>query len=128
MNAGHTGQHSHQPASTELGDARYRDYLRGMDAAMAKMMADMHQSAPSGNADIDFLAMMMPHHWGAVEMARLVLAGGSDPLVRAVAQGIIDSQNVEIEAMRGRLDVLQSGKDAKDAYPNLDGNRGGIVK
>ena len=44
-----------------------------MEAGMKKMMHDMHASGYTGNPDVDFLAMMIPHHEGAVEMARLVL-------------------------------------------------------
>ena len=42
----------------------------------------MHASGYTGNPDVDFLAMMIPHHEGAVEMARLVLVYGKDPLTR----------------------------------------------
>ncbi len=51
-------------------------FEREMDASMARMMQDMHGPGFVGQADIDFLAMMIPHHAGAVDMARLVLQHG----------------------------------------------------
>lgn len=84
-------------------------------------MRDMHADPPSGDPDIDFLAMMIPHHWGAVEMARLVLRDGRDPLVREIAEKILAAQLTEMEGMRGRLAALKRG-DAD--YPSPSGNRG----
>ncbi|MBC8051045.1 MAG: DUF305 domain-containing protein [Chitinophagales bacterium] len=103
----------------------YQTYTAGMHASMQRMMEDMHRDPPSGDADIDFLVMMIPHHWGAVEMARLVLSGGKDPLTRALAEAMISDQNGEIEGMRGRLAALRSALLSSDGeYPLLDGNRG----
>lgn len=101
--------------------AGYQQYLSEMHSGMDKMMADMHGDAPSGNPDVDFLAMMIPHHWGATEMARLVLLHGQDPLVREIAEKILSTQVSEIEGMRGRLASLKSDGQA---YPSLTGNRG----
>lgn len=94
-----------------------------MDAAMARMMRDMHAAAPSGNADVDFLAMMIPHHAGAVEMARAVLRHGSDPATRRLAEDIIASQTIEIEGMQRRLAALRRPGPAAD-FPALGGTRG----
>ncbi len=67
-------------------------FARAMAAAMARMMAAMHAAPPSGDPDRDFLAMMVPHHEGAIEMARLLLLHGRDPLTRQMAEGIIAGQ------------------------------------
>lgn len=99
----------------------YDAYLRDMHVGMEKMMQDMHADPPSGDPDIDFLAMMVPHHWGAVEMARLVLRDGRDPLVREIAETILAGQQTEMQGMRGRLEALRRGGDD---YPSLSGNRG----
>ena len=94
-----------------------------MDAAMARMMKDMHAPAASGNPDIDFLAMMIPHHAGAVDMARAVLRHGRDAATRRLAEDIIASQTIEIEGMQRRLAVLrQPGRGPE--YPALGGTRG----
>ena len=97
-----------------------------MDAGMARMMQDMHGPGYTGQPDVDFLAMMIPHHEGAVEMARLVLIHGQDPMVRQLAEDIIASQTVEIEAMRGRMAVLRNGPNPEPGgYPALGAVRGG---
>lgn len=124
---GHTASHGHgrhgggtKPPSPPAPKG-YDAYLGDMHAGMEKMMQDMHADPPSGNPDIDFLAMMVPHHWGAVEMARLVLRDGHDPLVREIAETILASQLTEMQGMRGRLEALRRGGDD---YPSLSGNRG----
>jgi uncharacterized protein (DUF305 family) len=97
-----------------------------MDIGMTRMMQDMHKPGYTGQPDTDFLAMMIPHHEGAVDMARLVLIHGCDPMVRQIAEEIIASQTVEIAAMRGRMAVLQGGPDPQpDGYPALGAVRGG---
>ena len=78
----------------------------GFDAMMAQSMARMHADmavAPSGDPDRDFAAMMIPHHQGAIEMAKAELAYGRDPVLRRLAQGIIVEQAQEIEVMRRAL-------------------------
>ncbi len=96
-----------------------------MEDGMRRMMQDMHASGYAGNPDIDFLAMMIPHHEGAVEMARLALVHGRDPATRRLAEDIIASQTVEIEGMKRRLAALrgQRSTEGEDA-PALGGTRG----
>lgn len=99
-------------------------FQREMNAGMEKMMHTMHAPGYSGNPDIDFLAMMIPHHEGAVEMARLVLLHGHDPVTRRLAEDILASQTVEIEGMRRRLEVLRKGSGSAPEFPELGGTRG----
>ena len=101
-------------------------FHRDMDAGMARMMQDMHAAPPSGNVDADFLAMMIPHHAGAVDMARLVLQHGQDPAPRQMAEDIIAGQTTEIESMTRRLLMLRAGRvpPAAAEFPALGGTRG----
>jgi uncharacterized protein (DUF305 family) len=74
-----------------------------MASAMARMDRDMMQPA-SGDPDRDFAAMMIPHHQGAIDMARVQLQYGKDPRLRRLAQGIIVEQAQEIAVMQQILD------------------------
>ena len=74
-------------------------YLRDNDAAMAKMMRDMAVT-PTGNIDRDFVDMMVPHHQGAIDMAKAILRYGHNEKIRRLAQEIIVTQQQEIAAMR----------------------------
>jgi uncharacterized protein (DUF305 family) len=98
-------------------------FATAMHAGMQRMMRDMHAATSSGNPDIDFLAMMIPHHEGAVEMARLALVHGRDPATRRLAEDIIAGQTVEIAGMRERLAILRGEKRDTD-FPALGGTRG----
>jgi hypothetical protein len=66
---------------------------------MRKMMNGMVVKA-TGDVDADFVAMMVPHHQGAIEMAVAVLRYGRNAQVRRLAQEIIVTQQEEIAAMR----------------------------
>jgi len=57
----------------------------------------------TGNADVDFVKGMIPHHAGAVDMAKTVLAFGKDPAVRKLAEEIVKAQESEIAFMQGWL-------------------------
>jgi uncharacterized protein (DUF305 family) len=101
------------------------EFASAMQAGMARMMRDMHAAGHSGDPDADFLAMMIPHHEGAIEMARLALIHGRDPATRRLAEDIIASQTVEIQAMQRRLVLLRAGRKAGDEeFPALGGTRG----
>lgn len=96
-----TGHEGHMMA----GDMMTGD--RG-PAAMAFMEANarMHEGmaiAYTGNADVDFIRGMIPHHQGAVEMAKIVLEHGKDPEVRKLAESIIAAQEAEIRWMQDWL-------------------------
>jgi uncharacterized protein (DUF305 family) len=74
-------------------------YLAENVSAMTKMMIDMGIK-PSGDVDTDFVAMMAPHHQGAIEMAQAELRYGHNEPLRRMAQEIIVTQLEEITAMR----------------------------
>jgi hypothetical protein len=74
-------------------------FLAENQAAMAKMMMGM-RAKPSGDVDHDFIAMMIPHHQGAIDMARAELRYGRNAQLHRIAQEIIVGQQQEISAMR----------------------------
>jgi uncharacterized protein (DUF305 family) len=122
--------HAHHGMAVQAHDAAhypepFQRFIREMDRDMERMMDDMHGPGYTGNADVDFLAMMIPHHQGAVDMARLVLIHGQDPLTRQLAGEIIASQQAEIMAMKARLKILRNNADPDPGgYPALSGVRG----
>jgi uncharacterized protein (DUF305 family) len=76
-----------------------------MHEAMTRMDSGM-SIRHSGNPDRDFAAMMIPHHQGAIDMAKVELQYGRDPVLRRLAQGIIVEQQQEVELMRRQLQRL----------------------
>jgi uncharacterized protein (DUF305 family) len=81
---------------------------------MTKMMIDM-AIRPSGDVDTDFVAMMVPHHQGAIEMAQAELRYGRNEPLRRMAQEIIVTQLQEITAMR-----LSLGQPLPPSVPSPD--------
>jgi NAD(P)-dependent dehydrogenase (short-subunit alcohol dehydrogenase family) len=73
------------------------------NAAMTKMMNDMSVK-PTGDVDRDFVAMMVPHHQGAIDMAMTVLRYGHNARLKRLAQEIIVTQQQEIAAMHLAVD------------------------
>lgn len=69
-------------------------------ASMGTMNQGMSAAALDGNADHDLVAMMIPHHEGAIAMCRVELRYGNDRRVLALCRGIIAAQQREIASMR----------------------------
>lgn len=81
-----------------------------MMQSMAKMDRDMAAAPMNGNADHDFASMMIPHHQGAVDMAKVYLWYGKNPVLRRLAEEVVAEQPQEIAIMRQRLDAEPSAE------------------
>ena len=75
----------------------------GSMGAMDIMMEAMDAIEPTGDADADFLLMMIPHHQSAVDMSRASLAEMDDPETVALAETIVEAQEAEIDMMKAML-------------------------
>lgn len=82
-----------------LGASEEAPFLTANRTAMTAMMTGM-DIGPSGDVDRDFVAMMVPHHHGAIDMAQTVLRYGHNGKIRRLAQEIIVTQQQEIAVMR----------------------------
>jgi uncharacterized protein (DUF305 family) len=81
-----------------------------MMTAMDKMHAEMNRMEVTGDLDRDFMAMMVPHHQSAVEMAKVYLEKGRDPELRKLSEEVIRSQEQEMRYMRSRLPEAGTAK------------------
>ena len=75
---------------------------KGYAAANEKMHRDMAVEY-SGDPDVDFVRSMIPHHQGAIDMARVELEHGKDPEIRKLAEAVIEAQEAEIAEMQAWL-------------------------
>ena len=74
--------------------------------AFAEVNKKMHKGMTmefTGNPDVDFAQGMIPHHQGAIDMAKVVLKYGKDPEMKKLAEEIIKAQDTEIAFMKGWL-------------------------
>jgi uncharacterized protein (DUF305 family) len=83
-------------AQTPSSDTNWSALIASMD----KMHMAMGAVKRSGDSDVDFVRLMLPHHQAAIDMAKTQLLHGKDPQVRRLAQEIITDQQLEIELMQ----------------------------
>lgn len=90
-------QHTSHARGSTPADA---PYWEGLMESMTRMHAAVSSTSPSADADADFVALMLPHHQAAIDMARVELTFGKDPQLRRLAQEIVTDQESEIELMK----------------------------
>jgi uncharacterized protein (DUF305 family) len=104
-------QHPSHGSSKAPGDRVWTE----LSASMQEMHRAMGSVAASGNGDVDFVQLMLPHHQAAIDMARTQLFYGTDPQMRRLAQEIITDQQSEIDLMRLWLKQHGAGKSGPSA-------------
>lgn len=107
-----THQHNHA-AFTGSAPAPFiastaRSFAQLMNDAMGVMDYGMRAAPMDGKPNHDFVTMMIPHHQGAVDMAKALLLYTNDPELRNLAQGIITEQQNEIRLMQAWLKRYQT--------------------
>ena len=95
---------------TPVGVSNAKPFGALMDDAMTVMDDGMKGARMTGDPDHDFAAMMIPHHQGAIDMAKTELLYGRNPVLRRLAQEILVTQTAEIAVMQRELgEQLSSG-------------------
>lgn len=91
-----------QPMAMDMSgglDDAHKALMSGMDS----MNTDMDQGMQAKDIDVAFICGMLPHHQGAIDMAKAELQYGDDPWAKQLAQAIVDAQTKEIAEMKGWL-------------------------
>jgi uncharacterized protein (DUF305 family) len=112
--------HPTHVGSTSTADPAWTD----LASSMEKMHQAMSSVAPSGDSDLDFVRLMLPHHQAAIDMAKSELLFGKSPEMRRLAQEIITDQQSEIDLMqlwlKKHAPVRQRSRRSADSGPKED--------
>jgi uncharacterized protein (DUF305 family) len=87
-------------AIAQMQPPREVRFMHAMNESMDRMDRGMKSAPMNGVVDRDFCTMMIPHHQGAIDMAKAELLYGKDPVIRRLAEEIIVDQQSEIQAMQ----------------------------
>jgi uncharacterized protein (DUF305 family) len=87
-------------AAVAQTEPRSKTFMHFMKESMERMDNGMQSAPMNGDIDHDFATMMMPHHQGAIDMAKAELLYGKDPVMRRLAEEIVVDQQSEIQAMQ----------------------------
>ncbi|HZV64076.1 MAG TPA: DUF305 domain-containing protein [Telluria sp.] len=104
-------QHVHQHGAAAAADSAPPPFVASTAKPFAQLMGDamavmdygMRKAPMNGQPEHDFVTMMIPHHQGAVDMAKALLLTTKDPELRNLAQGILAEQQIEIQLMNAWL-------------------------
>jgi uncharacterized protein (DUF305 family) len=126
----HAQKHPAQSATSTVGwpPAPTAKFVASTEKTFDRLMADamnvmhkgMHSAPYTGDPDRDFVTMMIPHHQGAIDMAKALLLYGKDPQTRRLAQEIITDQQSEIELMQLWLKQRDALKSKAGPTSNSD--------
>lgn len=103
MQGGQGGMQGGMMNGMAADTAKMSEASRNYMQAMKQMDGPMMQGIQAGDPDIAFVQAMIPHHQGAIDMARAALQFGKDDQVKAWANQIITAQQAEIAAMQDWL-------------------------
>jgi len=92
-------------------------------ASMDKIHIAMEAVKRSGDSDVDFVRLMLPHHQAAIDMAKTQLLYGRDPQMRRLAQEIITDQQLEIELMQRWLKQRESTQPKENQSPTAENGK-----
>ena len=114
------GQDSHSHTHVSTPESKWSELVESMDV----MHAAMASVQPTGDNDVDFVRLMLPHHQAAIDMAKTQLAYGQDPQMRRLAQEIITDQQSEIELMQLWLRQREAKSSPVKRSPGIHTGKG----
>jgi len=122
---------AHSAASTVPLPAAPAEFTASTDKTFDQLMADamsvmhkgMHTAPQTGDPDRDFVTMMIPHHQGAIDMAKALLLSGKVSQMRRLAQEIITDQQSEIQLMQLWLKQHGASSENPTQRPGLDARK-----
>ena len=120
VSAQHAGHHGATAPPASFIASSDRPYASLADDAMAIMDDRMRRAPTTGDPAHDFMSMMIPHHQGAIDMAKAILVHSNDRELRNLAQGIVVEQQNEINVMRAWLQRYQAAHGASADTTNAN--------
>jgi len=103
------------PAPAEFTASTDKTFDQLLGDSMSVMHKEMHSAPYTGDPDRDFVTMMIPHHQGAIDMAKAILLYGKDEQLKRLAQEIIADQQNEVQLMQLWLSKRSGGGDRANA-------------